>query len=142
MAEVISYLQEDPQRYGPYIKKLIKELVDIQYIVSNSKMGDILMLAMISSFYLGEKENVYFYAKSAFELYKEKKVRRYPVRIDLLLENIRYMFSILDMYNASYNLNFLPPEFQTSLSPNEMNSHNAKGIIQSLDGKVNYPLLD
>ncbi|MDO4302229.1 MAG: restriction endonuclease [Clostridia bacterium] len=141
MAEIMNNLQHFPQKKHIYISRLIEDSIKIQRILRNGKMGDILLLKGIDAYYTGNKNDTYYSFKKAYEEYAKGQTSRYWIKRNLLLENIHIAFSELDIYSDGYDFEFLPKEYKTPLSKEQLSVYQVSGIQRTPDGKMNLALI-
>ena len=105
-------------------------------------MGDIYTLKGIDAYYANDIEGVYYSFKNAYNDYLKRETSRYWIKIDLLLENIQFSFSKLDIYHSHFDISFLPEKYQHTLSSKNIETFNASGIQRTNDNKMNLPLFN
>lgn len=141
MAEVMCCLQHNPTENYMYVESLIKELVKIQLLLKNDKIGDIFLLKGINAFYQGDKDTVYWAFKKAYFFYFETETTNYWIKRELIAENIIMAYSRLNIGQRDHNLSFLPDEVTKLISPLQTYALNARGIIRTRDLLFNLPLV-
>lgn len=141
MAEVMARIQHSPKPNYFYNVKIIDDILQIQQLLNNRKLGDILLLKGVNAFYAGKKDEVYYSFKSAYEEYCLKRTSRYWIKLRLIEENIRYTFTVLNMYQCEYDFTFLPAVCRQALSPEALKNHIASGTQRTSDYFLNLPLI-
>lgn len=141
MAEIMAYLQKQPEQFSVYVDRLLTELAQIQQLLENGKMGDILLLRGINAFYAKDVEGVYFSFRGAYQEYSEKKTSRHWIKKKLLFENVCYSFTVLGIYSQPYDLQFLPETYRRPLSQEMLDAYQASGIQRTGDLLMNLPLI-
>lgn len=141
MAEIMANLQFFPKEKHFYTNKLINDLIKIQNLLDNGKMGDILLLKGVDAYYSHNEKDMYYSFKQALEDYGKKKTSRFWIKEKLLLENIQRSFTELDLYTKNYDISFLPTDFRIPLTKEQLLNLHASGIQQTPDGKMNLPLI-
>lgn len=140
MAEVMANLQHNPEKSYYYNVDIIKDILVMQQLLNNHKIGDILLLKGVNAFYGGNAEEVYYSFKEAYKHYDAGETSRYWIKKDLLIENIQYSFTQLGIYMTGYDMSFLPHEYRQPLVLFN-NKFSASGILRTSDGYLNLPLI-
>lgn len=141
MAEIMAYLQKQPEQFSTYVERLLTELTQIQQHLENGKMGDILLLRGVNAFYMRDVKGTYFAFRGAYQQYNEKKTSRHWIKKKLLIENICYSFTILNIYSQSYDVKFLPEDNRQPLTQKTLKTYQASGIQRTGDLLMNLPLI-
>ena len=142
MAEIMGHIQNDPHEKNYYYnRKVIDDILQMQQLLNNHKLGDILLLKGVNAFYAGDKNEVYYSFKTAYEYYSQKDTSRYWIKMDLLKENIRYAFTTLHLYEEKYDFNCFPDECRAPMPAALLYSHRASGTQQTGDCCLNLPLI-
>ena len=134
-------LQYAPKENHYYTVKLIEDIIQIQRLLNNGKMGDILLLKGVDAYYIQDEKDVYYSFKKAFDEYSKKKTSRFWIKQQLLLENIQRAFSELGIYEKDYDVSFLPIEYRKPLTKKQLANFQASGIQRTTDLKMNLPLI-
>lgn len=142
MAEIMGNLQWFPKEKHLYIKKLIEDVIQIQQLLKNGKMGDILLVKGVDAYYAEDVDDVYYSFKNAYKNYEQKKTSRYWIKKELLLENIHRSFTELEIYQKRYDISFLPEPHRTPLADERLKTDKASGIQRTHDNKMNLALLN
>lgn len=116
MAEAMDKLQHTPNEHHYYICKLIEDILQIQLMLNNGKTGDIMLIKGVNAYYKHNAEDVYYSFYHAFMEYKKRQTSRFWIKLQLLYENIQISFTELDLYNSSYNIDFLPAKYKKPLT--------------------------
>ncbi len=141
MAEVMSNLQHSPQKTYYYNRQMIDNILQMQQLLDNHKLGDILLLKGVNAFYAGNREEVYYSYKEAFEYYASGKTSRYWIKKELLEENISYSFTVLGIYKAGFDVSCFPPNCRQPLFLSKKKPFTASGIQRTGDLHLNLPLI-
>lgn len=141
MAEVMSNLQHAPEKTYFYNARIIDNVLKMQQLLDNHKLGDILLLKGVNAHYAENRDEVYYAYKEAYNYYIEGNTSRYWIKKSLLEENICYSFTVLGIYNAGYDVSFLPIECRQPLVLSEGNNYRASGIQRTGDLRLNLPLI-
>lgn len=140
-AEIMANLQHYPREKHYYITKLIDDIIQIQRILNNGKMGDILLLKGVNAYYSKDAKDVYYSFRNAFEEYLQKKTSRHWIKKELILENIHIAFTELNIYADKYDVTFLPIKYRIPLTSAQLASFKVSGIQKTLDDKMNLALI-
>lgn len=141
MAEVMSNLQHSPRKTYYYNARIIDNILRMQQLLDNHKLGDILLLKGVNAFYAENKEEVYYAYKEAYKYYMAGNTSRYWIKKSLLEENISYSFTVLGIYEAGYDMSSFPVKCRKSLLLSEKNEFKASGIQRTGDLHLNLPLI-
>lgn len=141
MADVACHLQGASKGRSQKIEHDLFKLMEIQKLYANRKLLDVLQLKGIYAFYRGASDETYYSFVEAFKTIQEKPQSKYWIKRVLLMQNIRYSFTSLGIYQAGYDVSFLPRTHQTSMTAIELETHIAKGILRTRDGYMNLPLV-
>ena len=141
MAEIMSNIQQDPEKNYYYNNKIIDDILKMQKLLNNHKLGDILLLKGVNAYYAGNKEEVYYSFKEAYKKYSSGETSRYWIKEKLLIENIKYAFTVLGIYKAGYNMSCFPSECHQPILLFEKNKFLASGIQRTGDLHLNLPLI-
>lgn len=141
MAEIMSNIQQDPEKNYYYNNKIIDDILKMQKLLNNHKLGDILLLKGVNAYYAGNKEEVYYSFKEAYKKYSSGETSRYWIKEKLLIENIKYAFTVLGIYKAGYNMLCFPSECHQPILLFEKNNFLASGIQRTGDLHLNLPLI-
>lgn len=143
MAEVMSNIQHNPEKTYYYNAEIIDDIIKMQQLLDNHKIGDILLLKGVNAYYGGNADEVYYSFKEAYRYYAAGETSRYWIKKDLLEENIHYTFTKLGIYMAGYDTSFLPNEYRQPLILFDGDHDNfvASGIQRTKDLHLNLPLI-
>lgn len=141
MAEVMAKLQHKPETNYFYNARVIDDILKMQQLLDNHKLGDILLLKGVNAYYAKMKDDVYYSFKEAYKHYSSGETSRYWIKKDLLEENIRYTFTALGIYKTGYDMSFLPAECRQPLTIFENDQFIASGIQRTGDLHLNLPLI-
>lgn len=141
MADIMARLQRAPEPNYFYNLKVIDDILQIQQLLNNHKLGDILLLKGVNAFYAGKKDEVYYSFRNAYEEYTLKRTSRYWIKLKLIEENIHYTFTALNMYQYEYDFTFLPAQYRNALSREDLKKHIASGTQRTSDYRLNLPLI-
>ena len=141
MAEVMAKLQHEPETNYFYNARVIDDILKMQQLLDNHKLGDILLLKGVNAYYAKKKDDVYYSFKEAYKHYSSGETSRYWIKKDLLEENIQYTFTELGIYKTGYDMSFLPAECRQPLTIFENDLSIASGIQRTGDLHLNLPLI-
>ena len=141
MAEVMANIQHNPEKTCYYNTGIIDDILKMQQLLDNHKVGDILLLKGVNAYYSKNKDEVYYSFKEAYKHYAAGETSRYWIKKDLLEENIKYSFTVLGIYMAGYDVSFLPVEIRQPLTIFENDKFVASGIQRTGDLHLNLPLI-
>lgn len=141
MAEIMVKLQHEPEKNYFYNARVIDDILKMQQLLDNHKLGDILLLKGVNAFYIKKKDDVYYSFKEAYKYYSEGETSRYWIKKSLLEENIRYTFTELGIYKTGYDMSFLSAECRQPLTISKKNQFIASGIQRTSDLHINLPLI-
>lgn len=141
MAEAMDKLQHTPCEQHYYIRKLIDDILQIQLMLNNGKIGDIMLIKGVDAYYNRNADDAYYSFYQAFTEYRKKQTSRFWIKLQLLYENIQISFTELNIYGSCYNVDFLPDEYRIPLTRAQLKEIRVSGIQQTSDGKMNLPLI-
>lgn len=141
MAEVMSNLQHKPNKLYYYNVDIINDILKMQQLLDNHKIGDILLLKGVNAYYGENTDEVYYSFKEAYKHYAAGETSRYWIKKDLLEENIQYTFTMLRIYTKGYDVNFLAEKYRQPLTICESKNFIASGIQRTGDLHLNLPLI-
>lgn len=141
MAEVMSNLQHSPGKTYYYNARIIDNILKMQQLLDNHKLGDILLLKGVNAYYVENKEEVYYAYKEAYKYYIARNTSRYWIKKSLLEENINYTFTKLGIYEAGYDVSCFPVKCRHPLVFSGKNEFEASGIQRTGDLHLNLPLI-
>lgn len=141
MAEVMAKLQHEPETNYFYNARIIDDILQMQQLLDNHKLGDILLLKGVNAYYAKKSDDVYYSFKEAYKHYSAGETSRYWIKKDLLEENVQYAFTELGIYKAGYDMSFLPAECRQPLTIFENDQFIASGIQRTGDLHLNLPLI-
>lgn len=141
MAEVMAKLQHEPETNYFYNARVIDNILKMQQLLDNHKLGDILLLKGANAYYAKKRDDVYYSFKEAYKHYSAGETSRYWIKKDLLKENIQYTFTELGIYKTGYDMSFLPAECRQPLTIFENDQFIASGIQRTGDLHLNLPLI-
>lgn len=141
MAEIMSNLQHSPGKTYFYNVRIIDNILKMQQLLDNHKLGDILLLKGINAYYVENRDEVYYTFKEAYKYYMEGNTSRYWIKKSLLEENISYTFTILGIYKAGYDVSYFPNKCRQPLILSTKNEFRASGIQRTGDLCLNLPLI-
>lgn len=141
MADVMARLQYNPEINYFYNTKVINDILRMQQLLDNHKLGDILLLKGVNAYYAKKKDDVYYSFKEAYKHYSTGETSRYWIKKDLLEENIQYTFTKLGIYKTGYDMSFLTAECRQPLTIFENDRFIASGIQRTGDLHLNLPLI-
>lgn len=141
MAEVMSNLQHSPEKTYYYNVRIIDDIIKMQQLLNNHKIGDILLLKGANAHYAANKDEVYYAYKEAYKHYEAGETSRYWIKKNLLEENIRYSFTVLGIYKAGYDVSCFPVECRQPLDFLKERAYEASGIQRTGDLHLNLPLI-
>lgn len=141
MAEVMSNLQHSPQKTYYYNARIIDNILKMQQLLNNHKLGDILLLKGVNAYYAENRDDVYYSFKEAYNYYVAGNTSRYWIKKKLLEENISYTFTVLGIYRAGYDVSCFPVEYRQPLVLLDQSSYKASGIQRTGDLRLNLPLI-
>ncbi|MCI9080514.1 MAG: ATP-binding protein [Lachnospiraceae bacterium] len=141
MAEVMSNLQHSPEKTYYYNARIIDDILKMQQLLNNHKLGDILLLKGVNAYYAENSDEVYYAYKEAYKYYAAGTTSRYWIKKSLLEENISYTFTILGIYKAGYDVSCFPVKCRQPLVLSLGNEFRASGIQRTGDLHLNLPLI-
>lgn len=141
MAEVMANIQHEPEKTCYYNARIIDDILKMQQLLDNHKLGDILLLKGVNAYYSRKKDDVYYSFKEAYKHYSAGETSRYWIKKDLLEENIQYTFTMLGIYKTGYDMSFLPVECRQPLTIFDNDIFFASGIQRTGDLHLNLPLI-
>lgn len=141
MAEVMSNLQHSPGKTYYYNSRIIDNILKMQQLLDNHKLGDILLLKGVNAYYIENKEEVYYAYKEAYKYYIAGNTSRYWIKKSLLEENISYAFTTLGIYETGYDVTCFPVKCRQPLVFSKKKEFEASGIQRTGDLHLNLPLI-
>lgn len=141
MAEVMANIQHNPEKTYYCNADTINDILKMQQLLDNHKIGDILLLKGVNAYYSGNKDEVYYSFKEAYKHYSAGETSRYWIKKDLLEENIQYTFTKLGIYMTGYDISFLPVKCRHPLTIFDNDGFVASGIQRTGDLHLNLPLI-
>lgn len=141
MAEVMSNIQHNPEITYFYNVEIINDIIKMQQLLDNHKIGDILFLKGVNAYYGGNRNDLYYSFKEAYKYYESGETSRYWIKKELLEENIHYTFTKLGIYMAGYDISFLPIKYRQPLTILDKDKFVASGIQRTGDLHLNLPLI-
>lgn len=141
MAEVMSNIQHSPKKTYYYNVRIIDNILKMQQLLNNHKLGDILLLKGVNAYYAENRDDVYYSFKEAYNYYVAGNTSRYWIKKSLLEENISYAFTVLGIYRAGYDVSCFPVEYRQPLVLVDPSSYKASGIQRTGDLHLNLPLI-
>lgn len=141
MAEIMCNIQHSPEKTYEYNFRTINNILEMQQLLNNHKLGDILLLKGVNACYAQNMDETYYAYKEAWKCYESASTSRYWIKKALLEENIHYSFTCLGIYKAGYDVSFLPMEYRQPLVLSGENSFIASGIQRTGDLHLNLPLI-
>jgi hypothetical protein len=141
MAEVMANIQHNPEKTYFYNADTINDILKMQQLLDNHKIGDILLLKGVNAYYGGNRDEVYDSFKEAYKCYSAGETSRYWIKKDLLEENIQYTFTKLGIYMTGYDISFLPIKYRQPLALFDNDDYVASGIQRTRDLHLNLPLI-
>ena len=141
MAKVMSNLQHSPKETYLYNVRIIDNILRLQHLLNNHKLGDILLLKGVNAHYSGNKDDVYYSYKEAYEYYISGETSRYWVKKALLEENVLYSFSVLGIYESGFDVSCFSKKCRKRLTNSKIRTFKASGIQRTGDLCLNLPLI-
>ena len=141
MAEVMSNLQHSPKKTYYYNARIIDNILKMQQLLNNHKLGDILLLKGVNAHYAGNEEEVYYAYREAYKYYAAGETSRYWIKKSLLEENVKYSFTVLGIYKMGYDVSCFPAVCRQPLVLFKENEFRASGIQRTGDFHLNLPLI-
>lgn len=141
MAEVMTNIQHNPGPTYYFNVDIIDNILKMQQLLDNHKIGDILLLKGVNAYYGGNIDDVYYSFKEAYKHYAARETSRYWIKKHLLEENIQYTFTKLGIYILGYDVSFLPAEYRQPIIIFDDDKFIASGIQRTGDLHLNLPLI-
>lgn len=141
MAEVMANIQHKPGITYHYNKNVVDDILKMQKLLDNHKLGDILLLKGVNAYYGKNTDEVYFSFREAYKHYTAGETSRFWIKKELLEENIKYSFTTLGIYKMGYDVSFLPVECRQPLTLFKNSEFIASGIQRTSDLCLNLPLI-